>query len=379
MNAHTSLTIREVMTSADLNRFLAFPYRFYDDDPHWVPLIRILEKHRLSSRNAFFKEADIKLFFATRGSDVVGTISVLRDRGLQQHKGEQVVWFGYFECINDPEIAAALLGHASDQARTWGGMTLRGPRNLTRWESMGLTIEGHHTLPPFLQGHHPTWYQNLIEAAGFCKHHDVLAYETPLVDAEGRPRELPAGLRTRAQGCDIPGLVVRRARWRGIQQDLLRIHRVLNEASKTVPDLTPMPERTFLAMGRAYLMFVNTRLVQIGLVHDEPVAFALCMPELNEAFITARGYPAPVSWLRIALALRQVRTASFKLIAVNPQFRGTGLHALLIQHVIEGVRQAGYRRLEASVIDERNAPMRAVVEHAGCTIYRRYRVYERQI
>ena len=222
MNTRAKLTIHEMLTPAALDRFLAFPSRLYTNDPQWVPPIHLLEKRRLSSRNPFFEEADLKLFLAMRGSEVAGTISVLRDRSFQQHKGEKVVWFGHFECIDDPEVAAVLLDHAGEQARAWGGITLRGPRNLTRWEAMGLTVEGHHTLPPFLQGHHPTWYQHLIEAAGFRKHHDVLAYETPLVDAQGHPRELPAGLRVQAEACDIPGLVVRRARWRCLRQDLLR-------------------------------------------------------------------------------------------------------------------------------------------------------------
>jgi len=43
------------------------------------------------------------------------------------------------------------------------------------------------------------------------------------------------------------------------------------------------------------------------------------------------------------------------------------------------VKRAGYRRLEASLIDERNGPMRSIVESAGMTVYRRYRVYERPV
>jgi GNAT superfamily N-acetyltransferase len=81
----------------------------------------------------------------------------------------------------------------------------------------------------------------------------------------------------------------------------------------------------------------------------------------------------------MAAALRRIETASFKLIGVCPEHRATGLHALLIQNVIEGLRAAGYRRLEASLIHEDNAPMRRVIESAGCEPYRRYRVYERPL
>ena len=62
-----------------------------------------------------------------------------------------------------------------------------------------------------------------------------------------------------------------------------------------------------------------------------------------------------------------------------PEYRGTGLHALLIREAIHGIRIAGYGRLEASLIDERNGPMRKIVEGAGMTVYRRYRVYERSV
>ena len=74
-----------------------------------------------------------------------------------------------------------------------------------------------------------------------------------------------------------------------------------------------------------------------------------------------------------------MRTASFKLLGVLPAYRGTGLHAVLIREAIRGIRRAGYDRLEASLIDERNRPMRHIVESAGMRIYRRYRVYEQRL
>ncbi|MBX2796795.1 MAG: hypothetical protein KTR31_03970, partial [Myxococcales bacterium] len=131
------------------------------------------------------------------------------------------------------------------------------------------------------------------------------------------------------------------------------------------------------AIGRTYLTVANPRLLQLATVHGEPVAFAATFPELNEAIQPMRGRVLPLGWLAAARASRRIRTASFKLIGVLPEYRGTGLHALLVDQVIEGVQQAGYTRLEASVIDERNGPMRAVVEGAGMQVYRRYRLYER--
>lgn len=119
--------------------------------------------------------------------------------------------------------------------------------------------------------------------------------------------------------------------------------------------------------------------MQIATVNGAAAGFALCFPEMNEAMRAARGSAWPLGVARILWATRTIRTASFKLIGLLPAFRHTGLHALLIREAVRGVRAAGYTRIEGSLIDERNKPMRGVVEGAGMEVYKRYRVYERAV
>jgi GNAT superfamily N-acetyltransferase len=365
---------RPLASAADLDPVFELPRRLYANDPAWVAPVEALERRRM---RGFLDDGRLRVFTAEQNGVVIGTISALRDPGYERHKGEKVAWFGYFEAVDDPAVVAALIERVAEQAREWGCDRLRGPRNLTRFEAMGLTVEGHGVLPPFMQGHHSPGYQGLLERLGFEKHHDVIAYETPVMDALGRKRELPEPLRTKSRDCDIPGLEVRSAARRHLGRDLRDAHAVLNTAFETVPDIAPMPLSQFMALGRTYLTVADPRLIQVARRDGTPIGFAATFPELNEALQAMRGQVLPLGWLRTALAMRQIHTASFKLIGVVPEYRGTGLHARLIDHVIEGVKAAGYTRLEASVVDERNAPMRAVIEGAGMTPYRRYRLYER--
>jgi GNAT superfamily N-acetyltransferase len=219
----------------------------------------------------------------------------------------------------------------------------------------------------------------LLEAQGFAPHHDVLAYEIAVVEPDGRQRELPEALQRKSRELSVPGVTVRAARRRSIAADLDGAHQVLDAAFRTVPDIAPMPRRTFVGLGRPYFFLTDPRLMQIAHQDGRPVGFAACFPELNEAIARARGRLLPVGGLRALLGLRSVQTASFKLLGVVPELRGTGLHARIIEAVVDGVRAAGYRRLEASVIDERNGPMRSIVEGAGMTVYRRYRFFERAL
>ena len=372
------LRIVDITHDAELRdrALLDFPRRLYRTDPSWVPPLDAWVRHRLQPSNPFFRYATLRIFAALRGTEVVGTISALLDPRFIEHRDEKTGFFGFFECIEDPVVARTLVERATEEARGWGLETLRGPRGLTRVEDVGLTVEGFATRPPFLAQHHPRYYAPMLEDLGFTKHHDVLAYEIDLYDAQGRAKPLPEPLASKAAACDIDGLQIRRVRYRSLNADLTLAHTCFNEAYRTVPETDPMPRADFVSLGTAFLAIAPRDLLQIATVHGAPAGFTVCVPEPNEALIRANGRAFPLGWARALRGLRDVRTASFKLIGVMPKLRGTGLHARMIQAVYEGVRRAGYTRIDGSLIDERNKPMRAVVEHAGLEIYRRYRFYD---
>ena len=140
-----------------------------------------------------------------------------------------------------------------------------------------------------------------------------------------------------------------------------------------------MTRAQYLAIGRVVLAASNGHMLQLATVHGQPAGFALIFPEVNEAIIRTRGHLLPLGWARLLTAKRHIHTASFKLIGVLPEYRKSGLHALMIERAVEGGRAAGYQRLEASLVDARNVRMRKVIEGAGMTIYRRYRLYQRSV
>lgn len=207
----------------------------------------------------------------------------------------------------------------------------------------------------------------------------MLAYEIELFGDDGAPTPIPEDLLRQAAAVDIPGLRVRPTRWRTLWRDLRLAHAVFVEAFRDVPDNTPMPLRQFLALGLALIALTHTSMLQLATIDGRAAGFALCFPDVNEAITRARGRLLPLGWWRILAGFRRIETASFKLIGVLPEYRRSGLHALMIQRAVEGARAAGYRRLEASLVDARNRKVRRVIEPAGMTVYRRYRVYQRPL
>jgi len=218
-----------------------------------------------------------------------------------------------------------------------------------------------------------------LENLGDLRHHDVLAYATALYDDQGKPRELPEYLASKVAAVDLPGLQVRPLKWHRIDRDLTLAHTVFVEAFRDVPDNTPMPRKQFLNIGRAMLAFSNRHMLQMATVDGEAAGFALCFPDINEAIVRAGGKLLPAGWLKILASKRRIRTASFKLIGVLPKYRASRLHALMIDRAVKGSRDAGYERIEASLVDARNEKMRRVIAGAGMEVYRRYRLYEQAL
>jgi len=380
-----SLTVVHVDSPALLDAFLAVHERVYADDPDAVLPLRALLARRLKGKQGGGDDSALRLLLARDGETPVGTISVLRDRRHEAVQGEAVAFFGFFEVVagggslGEEAVTGALFDAALARARELGADLLRGPRNFSRIEETGLLIEGWGTRPPLLAGHHPRRYRALLEAQGLTLHHDVLAYDTPLLTDTGAPRTLPDHLQAKSDAVSIPGLEVRDAAMLRIVRDLKIAHTVFVEGFRDVPENTPMPLSQWLAVGAPLLAMTDPRMLQLAIVDGQPAGFALCFPDPNEALVAAGGRATPGGLWRAFRARKQIRTASFKLLGVLPEFRGTGLHAKLIARAIDGCQRAGYHRLEASLIDGRNKPMRGIVETAGMEIYRRYRVYERAV
>lgn len=345
----------------------------YEGDPSWVPPLWAWARPGLTK--ALARPRHFSMVAFKRHGRICATASLQRDGPSESRAA--LAWLGHFEAT-DAEAAHRVLQWVSDTALSWGVSTIRGPRNLSRFEFVGLGIDGFDRLPPMLQGHHKPAYAQCLLDAGYTPHHDHLAYETPLVDASGRPRDLPEALASKVAACTVD-VRFRRARRRHLDRDLHTAHAVLNEAYATVPDVSPMPRGQFLAITRAVLALGHPELIQLGELDGVPVAFAVCLPEVNEALVACRGRLWPTGWGRLLRAWPGIHTAAFKLIGVVPRLRGTGTHAALIAAVVRGAQAAGFTRMDGSIIDERNAPMRGVVEGIGMDIYRRYRVYERKL
>ena len=161
------IDISLVQTKAERHTFLRFPWQIYRNDPFWVPPLLPEQKKVIDpKRGPFFKRGDASFFIARRDGQVVGTICAGRDDAQNQATNRQTGFFGFFECIEDYDVAAALLERAAQWARSQGLEAIDGPFHLDREAGYGFLIQGRDRPPVLLCGHTPPYYVGFIERFG---------------------------------------------------------------------------------------------------------------------------------------------------------------------------------------------------------------------
>jgi hypothetical protein len=171
------VAIRPVRGRRELERFIRVPFWLHQYEPRWVPPL-IAERRRFLDRrkNPYFAHADAEYFLAERDGEAVGRITAQYDRHWDQFQGGNDAQFGFFECVDDPVVAGALLEAAAGWARDKYRDRLIGPMDFTTNDECGLLIEGYEVRPMVLQPWHPPYYRELLEGLGMEKSIDLLMW-----------------------------------------------------------------------------------------------------------------------------------------------------------------------------------------------------------
>ncbi len=105
-------------------------WRLYQDDPNWVPPLRMNQEELAGFHHHPFYERNLgRAFLVRRNNQVVGRIVAIVNYGHNERFKEKRGFFGFFDCEDDQEAARLLFAAASDFLRTYGMTDVRGPCN----------------------------------------------------------------------------------------------------------------------------------------------------------------------------------------------------------------------------------------------------------
>jgi hypothetical protein len=367
-----TIDIVAVNTSADMDRFIKLPARLLAQDPHHVPPLVLERREALSpKKNPFFEHAQAKFWLARRDGRDVGRISAQVDRLAPD---PDVGHFGMIAAEDDAEVHAALFATAEDWLRQQGRTRAMGPFNLSINEETGLLVDGFDSPPMLLMGHDAPHTRSHLEALGYAKAKDVIAY---LYDTR---RDVPPAVRRRIDARKPAALRVRSLDMTRYREEFDVITAIFNDAWQDNWGFIPFTEAEIAHMAKSMKMLIDPRCVAIVELDGEAVGFGVILPNLNEAIRDFGGRLLPFNWLKLLLRLRKgTKTGRVPLMGIRRGIAGTLAGSVAPFLVIDALRQGalakGMEKLELSWILEDNRAMRHIIESLGAIPYKTYRVF----
>jgi GNAT superfamily N-acetyltransferase len=374
------LEIRQIPMGGPIDDFLNLVDYIYRGDSAYVRPLDMELRDRLSPRkNPFFDHAEGAMFCAYRNGWCVGRITAQVDREhLERHK-DSTGFFGFFDTIDDEEVAQGLLSRAENWLKGKGLKRARGPMSLNVNEEIGCLIEGFDTPPYIMMPHHRPYQGALVEKAGYAKVKDLFAWKYKV----GEPN-----VRVKRAHDEIKSL--REVTYRGIslknlQHDVELLVDVFNDSWGENWGFVPFTRREVQKMASDFRLLLMPEITRVVTIDGEPAAVALAVPNLNELVRDLHGKLLPVGLPKLLwrLKVRGPQTARLVLLGIRKKWRNVrkyaGLSAFMYAEMNDGGRKLGIREGELGWTLEDNGRVNAGIQLMGAKIYKRYRVYDKNL
>jgi len=375
-----SVEIRQHSPGRDNSAFIQAGHEVFRSDPTWVPPLHFdLDARLTPNKNPFFKRGEVTLFTAWRDDQLVGRISAQIDHEHLRVHRDGSGFFGFFDTIDDLEVATHLLQSAEGWLRARGATRMMGPFSLYANEEVGVLIEGFEYPPMMMMSHSRPYQGALCEAAGLVKEKDLLAWRFD--DPELPPRAVRAWEEVKK----MPEVALRSLNLKQIDREMQIIQEVYNDAWNGkwayVPALPDEVKKT----AEDLKLIVDTDIAFVAEVNGEPAGMCIMLPNLNEAIADLGGKLLPFGFAKALYRLKWKHPATSRLmmLGIREKFRKQrrygGLSAAMYVETARRGFAKGYKWAELSWTREDDAPINLGIKMMGARVYKRYRVYQKPL
>jgi len=363
-----------------LRHFLDVVDTIYAGDPNYVRSLDMDVSDRMNpKKNPFFETGEGTGWVAYRDGVAVGRISASIDRLHQERHQDGAGFFGFFDTIEDPEVAKLLLDTAAGWLDARGCQRMRGPFSLNINEECGCLVEGFDTPPMIMMPHHRPYQGRLLEGAGFAKCKDLFAWT---YDVGTVP---PRAQRAHDEIAKLPEVTTRPLDMKHLGRDVRLIMDVFNDAWSDNWGFVPTTESQLDKMAADLSLIALPELTKLTFIDGEIAAVALAMPNINELIADAHGKLFPFGAIKLLwrLRVRGPKTGRLVILGIRKKWRNVRKYAGLSAFLYVAMNQAGHllgmTRGELGWTLEDNAPINVGIKMMGGRVYKKYRIYERAL
>jgi hypothetical protein len=373
-----SLDIREVASRGDRRAFIALPARLHAGRPNWVPPIYMDDRKYFDpAKNKAFGYCDVVLWLAWRDGRPVGRVMGIINHRFNQHRGEKLARFAYLETGPEPETVHALLSRVEAWAREKGMTRIIGPYGFTDQDPEGFLIEGFENRATIATYYNFEWMPGYVEAEGYAKDIDYFVYKILV------PKEFPEFYLKIFERIQRKGhyTLLEFSSRKELKPYIRPVFSLMNECyvNSNIYGFAPLDPNEMDDLARRYLPVVDPRFVKAVKKGEEIIGFIIAIPDMTAGIQKAKVKLFPFGFLHVLRASKRTKQLDLLLGGIKESYRGLGLDVLMGVAQIKSAQKAGFEVMDTHHEMESNVKIRAEMEKMGGILYKKFRVYTKNL
>jgi len=372
------IEIREVKSRKDLKTFIGLPEKIHAGHENWVhPVYMDDWKYFDARKNKAFAYCDTLLLLAYRGAEAVGRIMGIINRRFNEHRKENIARFANLETYEDRDVFRALVGRVEEWAREKGMARIIGPYGFSDQDPEGWMIEGFENHATIATYYNYEWMPRWIEEDGYGKDVDYYVYRLAI------PEVLPEFYKKIFERIQRRGqyeMVEFRSR-KEIKPSVRPILSLMNDCyvNSNIYGYHPLDEKEMDELAKKYLPVLDPRFVKAVKKGPDFVAFIVGIPDMTAGIRKARGRLFPFGLFKILRAAKKTKQLDLLLGGIREDCQGFGLDVFMGTRMIASAREAGFECLDTHHELESNVKVRAEMEKMGGVLYKKFRVFTKNL
>ncbi|MCP4575715.1 MAG: acyl-CoA N-acyltransferase [Deltaproteobacteria bacterium] len=363
-----------VVNSRDLKSFVNFPWKVYEKRSLWVPPLK-REVYRLLDvkKHPFWRFSDQILILARRGADTIGRIAGIVDHNYNRYHGEKGGIWGFFECVDDVAAAKALFSAVKTWAAGKGMTFLRGPLNPSTNYEAGLLVEGFEHRPTLMMTYNPPYYAGFVESSGYEKEKDLLSF---FVDGNYQPPHWIEAVSSRVKK-DMNAWA-RPVHPKEFVSEAALIRRIYHEAWSENWGFVPTTEDEFRWIAKSVERVIEEDLAFFVYCGEEPVGFALILPDINPLLKRLNGKIGLSGLWKILRHKKEINGTRGFMFGIKKQYQEVGLPAVALDHLLGKIgKDDKFQYFEFGWTLEDNDAINQWLMEGGMRVRNRYRIFRK--
>lgn len=352
--------------------FESLPELLEPQDPNLVPPFPGSVLKLIGPKSPFLKKGKVWPLLAYKGNQPVGRIAAIVNGAHNEFYQDKTGFFGFFDFVDDKEVAEKLIQEATRILKREGMTSLRGPYNPSVNDECGLLVDGFQSPPMIMMPYNPPYYEKMYEELGLRRVRDLFAYYL------GANAIVPEKLKRVADRVrKRSGITFRNIEISRLDEELCAIKDLYNSTLKRNWGFVPITFEDLKFAAEDLKQILDPEFVMIAEKEGKPVGFSMLLPNINELLLKAKNRKGLFRILKFVwlLKTKTPKEARLAVLGVKPEFENLGIPAVFYFESFE----RGKKKIiggELSWIEETNIPMIRSLELMGAEKYKTYRIFE---